>query len=272
MNDMNNTIASQAFSSVTSVIALHCSGSGASQWRKLGEALGSRHAFVAPEHYGCDSTGPWSGERAFTLADEAARTIGIIDASCGKVHLVGHSYGGGVALRAAVERPERIASLTLYEPSAFHLLKVMGAHGAHALAEILAISKRTADGVSCGDYRGAAASFVDYWGGQGAWEALRPSVQAALTRWAPKAPLDFRALLDERMPASAYTGLRVPALIMRGQHAPVPTRAIAERLPMLLPAARLAIVEGAGHMGPLTHADNVNAIIVRHIAEADAAA
>jgi pimeloyl-ACP methyl ester carboxylesterase len=272
MNNMNSTIDSQSFSSGTSVIALHCSGAGAAQWRKLGEALGSRHAFVAPEHYGCDSTGPWSGERAFTLADEAAMTIRIIDAARGKVHLVGHSYGGGVALRAAVERPERIASLTLYEPSAFHLLKAMGTHGAHALAEIIDISKRTADGVTCGDYRGAAASFVDYWGGRGAWEALRPSVQASLTRWAPKAPLDFRALLDERMPASAYTGLRVPALIMRGQHAPVPTRAIAERLPMLLPAARLAIVEGAGHMGPLTHADNVNAIIVRHIAEADAAA
>ena len=269
---MDSTVASQASSSVTSVIALHCSGSGAAQWRKLGEALGSRHAFAAPEHYGCDSTGPWSGERAFTLADEAAKTVGIIDASRGKVHLVGHSYGGGVALRAAVERPERIASLTLYEPSAFHLLKMMGSYGAHALAEIVAISKRTADGVSCGDYRGAAASFVDYWGGRGAWEALRPSVQDALTRWAPKAPLDFRALLDERTPASAYTGLHVPALIMRGQHAPIPTRAIAERLPMLLPEARLAIVEGAGHMGPLTHADKVNAAIVRHIAEADAIA
>jgi pimeloyl-ACP methyl ester carboxylesterase len=272
ISDMNSLLASPASSSATSVIALHCSGSGAAQWRKLGEALGPRHAFVVPEHYGCDSTGAWSGERAFTLADEAARTIGIIDASRGKVHLVGHSYGGAVALRVAVERPERIASLTLYEPSAFHLLKVMGSHGAHALAEIIAISKLTADGVVCGDYRGAAASFVDYWGGRGAWQALRPSVQAALTRWAPKAPLDFRALLDDRTLASAYRNLRVPALIMRGQHAPVPSRAIAERLPMLLPAARLAIVEGAGHMGPLTHADEVNAIIVRHIGEADAAA
>ena len=98
------------------------------------------HALVAPEHYGCDSAGPWSGEHAFTLADEAARTIEIIDRSDGKVHLVGHSYGGGVALRAAVERPSRIASLTLYEPSAFHLLKTMGARGAAALAEILAIA------------------------------------------------------------------------------------------------------------------------------------
>ena len=269
MNDMNSPAASNAFSSATPVIALHCSGSGATQWRKLGEALGSRHALVAPEHYGCESTGPWSGERAFTLADEAARTVSIIDASCSKVHLVGHSYGGGVALRAALERPQRIASLTLYEPSAFHLLKTMGLYGAHGLAEIVAISKRTADGVSCGDYRGAAASFVDYWGGPGAWQALRPHVQAALTRWAPKAPLDFRALLDERTPANAYAALHVPALILRGQHAPAPTRAIAERLPMLLPTARLAVVEGAGHMGPVTHADKVNAAIVQHIAETD---
>jgi hypothetical protein len=58
MSEMDNAIASQALPSPTTVIALHCSGCGAAQWRKLNEALGSRHAFVAPEHYGCDSTGP----------------------------------------------------------------------------------------------------------------------------------------------------------------------------------------------------------------------
>jgi pimeloyl-ACP methyl ester carboxylesterase len=131
---MNNPLPIEPVSAPSTVIALHCSGSGASQWRKLGEALGSRVSFVAPEHYGCDSTGPWSGERAFTLADEAGRTVDIIDAARGKVHLVGHSYGGGVALRVAMERPERIATLSLYEPSAFHLLRTMGKHGAHALA------------------------------------------------------------------------------------------------------------------------------------------
>jgi pimeloyl-ACP methyl ester carboxylesterase len=252
------------------VIALHCSGAGAWQWRQLGDALDSRYALVAPEHYGCDGAGPWSGEHAFTLADEAATTIEIIDCSDCKVHLVGHSYGGAVALRAAVERPNRIASLTLYEPSAFHLLKAMGARGAAAFAEILAIGTKTGEGVISGDYRGAATSFVDYWGGRGAWAALRPSVQAALTRWAPKAPLDFRAAIAEPTPASAYADLRFPALIIRGEHAPAPTRLIAETLPTLMPAARLAVVPGAGHMGPLTHAPEVNAAIARHIAESDA--
>ena len=252
------------------VIALHCSGAGAGQWRQLGDALDSHYELVAPEHYGCDSAGPWSGEHAFTLADEAARTIEIIDRSGCKVHLVGHSYGGGVALRAAVERPNRVASLTLYEPSAFHLLKAMGARGAAAFAEILAITTKTAESVITGDYSGAAMSFVDYWGGRGAWAALRPSVQAALTRWAPKAPLDFRALIDEPTPASTYADLRFPALIMRGEHAPVPTRLIAETLPTLMPTARLAVIAGAGHMGPLTHTPEVNAAIARHIAESEA--
>jgi pimeloyl-ACP methyl ester carboxylesterase len=31
-------------------------------------------------------------------------------------------------------------------------------------------------------------------------------------------------------------------------------------------AAQLCAVRGAGHMGPLTHADEVNALIVSHIA------
>src|SRR5678816_3175979 len=80
------------------VIALHCSGAGAAQWRRLGETLGEDYELVAPEHYGCDRTGPWTGDHAFTLADEAARTIALIDGNDRKVHLVGHSYGGGVAL------------------------------------------------------------------------------------------------------------------------------------------------------------------------------
>jgi len=252
------------------VIALHCSGGGAGQWRQLGVALGSRYRLVAPEHYGCDSAGPWTGEHAFTLVDEAAATIEIIDRSDREVHLVGHSYGGGVALRAAVERPERIASLTLYEPSAFHLLKTLGAGGDAALAEILAIAAEIDEGVITGNYSAAAVSFVDYWGGRGAWSALRPSVRTALTRWAPKAPLDFRAVIDEPTLASRYADLRFPVLIMRGEHAPAPTRLIADALPTLMPAARLAVVAGAGHMGPLTHASEVNAAIARHISEAEA--
>ena len=252
------------------VIALHCSGGSASQWRYLAEGLGGRYEVLAPEHYGCGSTGPWGGEHAFTLADEAARAIALIDRSDDKVHLVGHSYGGGVALNVALARPERIASMALYEPSAFHLLSQMGQRGAEAHAEIAGVAHRICQGVVSGDYRGAVAAFVDYWNGAGSWNALRPAVQSALTRWAPKGPLDFRALIDDPTPPGAYRALTIPVLILRGQRTPAPTRVIAEGLSELLPASRLVDIEGAGHMGPLTHAPEVSALIVRHIVEAEA--
>jgi pimeloyl-ACP methyl ester carboxylesterase len=226
--------------------------------------LGDSYDLVAPEHYGSRTTGPWPGSHAFTLADEAARTLAIIDAADRDVHLVGHSYGGGVALHCALERPDCIASLTLYEPSAFHLLTQIDC-GADALAEILAIGRNAGACVIAGDYRGAAAAFVDYWSGEGAWRALRPELQHALTCWAPKAPLDFAALIEERTEASAYARMHFPTLIMRGECEPTPTRLIAETLPKLLPNASLAVVAGAGHMGPLTHVGEVNALIVQHI-------
>jgi pimeloyl-ACP methyl ester carboxylesterase len=249
------------------VVALHCSGAGAAQWRSLRDALGEEYELLAPEHYGCEGVGPWSGARAFTLADEAARSIVLIDATEGKVHLVGHSYGGGVALHVALARPERIASLTLYEPSAFHLLRQFGPRAASAFAEIRAIADLTGAGVVIGDYRGAAATFVNYWGGPGAWASMRPTLQDAITRWTPKAPLDFAALIDEPTPPDAYARITAPTLIIRGEHAPAPTRIIADTLPSLLPDAQLKIVAGAGHMGPMTHVASVDVLIAQHITE-----
>ncbi len=262
---MNVQVFPQAFARRERVIALHCSGAGAGQWRSLGETLGQGYELLAPEHYGCESTGPWTGEHAFTLADEAERSIALIDESREKVHLVGHSYGGGVALNVALSRPGKIATMTLYEPTAFHLLRQMGEPGAKAFAEISAVARRVSQCLITGDYRAGVAEFVDYWSEPGSWGAMRPAAQQALIRWAPKGPLDFHALIQETTHAEAYRALGFPVLILRGEHAPLPTRVISERLLELLPRSRLKVVAGAGHMGPLTHAAKVSELISRQI-------
>jgi pimeloyl-ACP methyl ester carboxylesterase len=251
------------------VIALHCSGASAGQWRELAGRLGSGYELTAPEHYGGDITGPWTGEHAFTLADEAEQTIELIDRNGRPVHLVGHSYGGGVALHVALRRPDAIASLTLYEPSAFHLLRDLGSAGADALAEIRNVARDAGIGVITGDYRGAAARFVEYWSGKGAWQALSSRQQLALVRWLPKAPLDFAALIEEPAVPDGYSGLRIPALIMRGEHGLRPSRLVAETLQARLPGARLVVIAGADHMGPVTHGPAVNTLIASHITGVD---
>ena len=128
------------------------------------------------------------------------------------MHLVGHSQGGAVALRVACMRPTRIASLSLYEPTAFHVLKHMGEDGAAALAEIRELAADIDRGVVSGAYRVAAQRFVDYWNGAGSFAALKPQVQADMIRYAPKSGLDFRASIDERTPLAALRRLRIPTL------------------------------------------------------------
>ena len=45
-------------SSPEPVIALHCSGAGAGQWRQLGQVLGAGYDLRAPEHFGCKTSRP----------------------------------------------------------------------------------------------------------------------------------------------------------------------------------------------------------------------
>jgi pimeloyl-ACP methyl ester carboxylesterase len=163
-------------------------------------------------------------------------------------------------------RPTRVASISLYEPTAFHVLKHMGEDGAAALAEIRKLAGDITRGVVSGAYRAAAQRFVDYWNGPGSFTALKPHMQAEMVRYAPKSSLDFRASIDERAPLAAFRRLRIPTLLLRGERAPEPTAVIVRKLLTVMRSVVVSEVAGAGHMGPFTHAAAVNEAIARHIA------
>jgi pimeloyl-ACP methyl ester carboxylesterase len=251
------------------VIALHCSGGTGQHWQKLRRALGPTFEVLSPNLIGCGDNPHWSGESSFELTDEARPIVEIIDAWNGSIHLVGHSYGGGVALRVAVERPARIASLSLYEPTAFHVLNSTGEDGQVALKEICALAEKIRRLVITGAEWAAARCFVDYWNRSGTFDALKPDAQSDLVRYIPKACLDFRALIEERVPLVAYRRLRVPLRLMIGEHALLATELLARKLSAVMNPGALRVVAGAGHMGPQSHSDIVVKMIVEHIAASD---
>jgi len=247
---------------LTPVIALHCSGTNGAMWQPLRDQLAGDALLLAPHLYGAVDGPVWPGYRAFSLDDEAAPIVQLIDSHDARIHLVGHSYGGAVALHAALARADRIASLTLYEPAAFHLLRPIDGI---EYAEIVGLARDVEVMLARGDARGAMTRFVNYWGGNGAWNGLTLDAQGALMRWAPKVTLDFRALLGQPVHSARPEQLGMPCRIMVGSRSPAPTAEIARLLAETMPDCGLTFLDDAGHMAPITQGSQVAALIAEHI-------
>ena len=248
------------------VLALHSSACSGGQWRGLAETICAQVRLVTPDLIGYGGSDPWQGAGRLRLADEAARVEAVLDALEGPVHLVGHSYGGAVALKLAREQSRRFASLTLIEPVAFHLLSIDDPLIARSFAEVRRLADEVTARVGAAEPEAAMRSFVDYWNGAGAWQALGDKQRAGLLRVAPKVPLDFWAAITEPLALKHYAEVTLPTLLIAGGASPQPTRRIFELLATSIPASRGLILGGAGHMAPLTHGDAVNRAIARHVA------
>ncbi len=200
---------------------------------------------------------------SYALAEEAKPLIARLRRQSGPAHLVGHSYGGAVALHIARNHPELVASLCLYEPTMFSLLNRSVPEDLAMFEEIRILANSISDAISEGCPGFAAQVFTDFWGGQGAWQELRRDRRAALTDWISKCPLDFGALLFE--PTTALQRLKQPTTLIVGSQTHRQTKRIGELLVAEIPAARLVEVTGAGHLGPFTFRNAVAELVAGHL-------
>jgi pimeloyl-ACP methyl ester carboxylesterase len=245
------------------VVLVHCSASSARQWKDLAGQLAGFEP-VALDLYGHGSRTRWDGAGPLSLAEEAA-AIRHVCPDGAPFHLIGHSYGGAVALRFALDHPERLRSLTLIEPSCFHILQSADGRGAHLLAEVLAVADAVNRGVICGDYGRGMQRFIDYWSGAGTWASLTDDRKAQFAGHAVHVAHHFWSLIHEDTSLAAYAAVEVPTLILCGALSPEPSRAITRLLAETLPRAKHRTIRNAGHMSPITHAADVSPVILEYL-------
>jgi pimeloyl-ACP methyl ester carboxylesterase len=242
------------------VLAVHGSAASSRLWAPLAAALGGRRRVVAPDLLGYGRSTPWAVARGratdLDVVLELARALGE------PVHLVGHSYGGAVALRAAAELGPQVASLALVEPVAFHLLRL---EGDPAWREIEAVAARHIALVEAGDLEACADAFMGYWIGRAGWAAATAAMRARVVAAMPKVAEEWREALAESRGLAPYARVHAPALLVRGGRTTTAASRVVDLLARTLPGCAVAEIPDAGHMSPLTHAADVVRIIGAHV-------
>jgi pimeloyl-ACP methyl ester carboxylesterase len=246
------------------VILLHSGGMSGRQWRRLADRLATSFRVVCPDFLGSGENPPWPDDQPFDFHSDVAAISELVDTFGPTAHLVGHSYGGLVALTIARQRPEAVTSLAVYDPVVFGVL--YGADDQEGLADLARAAKNP---VFLDDARGGSEdwleAFIDYWNSPGAWKTLPPPMRASFLKVGRKVYGEVRSLMNDRTPASANATLGAPALLLTGETSPTAVRRITVQLASALPNAHVEVVAGAGHMGPITHANDVNALIEAHL-------
>src|SRR5262249_18611047 len=102
-------------------LLLHSSGLSGRQWRKLVTELSRRGRVIVPALTGHGGFHSLPDPTPFTFRADVEPVLGLLP-NAEPAGLIGHSYGGLIALQVALTAPRSVRSLTLFEPVAFGVL------------------------------------------------------------------------------------------------------------------------------------------------------
>ena len=242
------------------MVCLHSSASSSGQWRALMDRLSDRFRVIAVDLYGYGKSPAWPEGRALYIDHEISLLEPVFRSDGDAFHLVGHSYGGAIALKSALKDPRHLKSLVLYEPALWSVLLADDPNGP-ATQEILAVRDDTIRAVALGNPEAAAEQFVDYWLGPGSFSRIPEARRPALANGMRKVRSEWHAAFHEPTPLTAFATVEVPTLFLTGSESPAPARHVARLLCEVLPHVTVIEFGGLGHMGPVTHPERVNEAI-----------
>jgi pimeloyl-ACP methyl ester carboxylesterase len=215
------------------------------------ETLAQEHRVIALSlrHYYPER---WDGQGStFSLSQHASDVAGLVQVlGLGRVHLLGHSRGGTVALYVAQRHPELLRSLILAEGGA--ALRAFNPSAPAAGQSIGAADERTRTALNLlqqGRSEDAAAFFMEGVVGPGAWSAA-PELVKDMYRANLWTIQGAAADVPEPFACSDISGVLVPVLLMTGETTAAVFRGVTDALQDCIKGSQRVVIPGAGHAFP----------------------
>lgn len=249
------------------VLLIHGSGPGVTgwaNWRLTIPALATRFRVLAPDMVGFGFT-ERPADVQYNMENWVNHIIGFMDAlGIEQAHVVGNSFGGGLALALAIRAPQRVNRLVL-----------MGSAGVSfpitdGLDRVWGYTPSLANMRSLLDVFAFNRSLLNEDLARMRYEAsIRPGFQEAFSRMFP-APRQ-RGVDGLASPESAIRALPHQTMIVHGREDKVIPLSSSYKLFDLIPRAQLHMFGECGHWTQIEHADRFNRLVCDFFGE-DAAA
>lgn len=235
------------------VVFLHSGVGTAGEWKQVFSMWPEGYRLVAIDAYR-DGTGP-GGVGRRSLDDYADQVYAVAEHVGDPVCLVGFSWGGATALRVAVAAPDLVDSLAVVEPEAYALLRTQDDD---AYAEICGLRDRWRAHIRAGRWYEAFEEFVDFYNGPGSFARWPPPRREAFLA-DQRARGDLWDVLfdDNLLTLDALAGVTAPVQVVEGSLTSAVDHAICDVVRRHVPHAQHTLIEGAGHMMPLTHPESL---------------
>ncbi len=235
------------------IVFIHGSFASTSTWNGMIDVLGETHHCISiklPGHCGMPDPQDFSSP---TMETELAVVESVVNKLVGSepVHLVGHSYGGVVALAQALKGNLALNQLTLFEPVAVWIFEA--AKDAMMSKQVEQFLQRYRHDVSqqvphvCGQG-------IDFWGGEGAFETLPDFIKDSMDLMVSNNIRHWDIADTVNVNLADVQKITTPTRLVSGSQSSVVAHAIINHLDEQLPNSKKYIVESASHFLVTSHA------------------
>lgn len=236
-------------------------------WRPVIAAWENRFRCVTTSLPGYGGTDERRTPGNASISLEAETLESVIRKAGGRVHLVGHSFGGLVALAVVLRGRVRLASLAIIEAPA-----VMMLHGSGETPHIRAFGDMT-DAYFAAFRNGkadAVETLIDFFAGAGTFASWPPRVRAYAVATTPVNILDWETAFDFPPTAQALAQIETPTLVITGGESHPAMQRVNEILSERMIGSTLATIQGAAHFMIASHAAEVARLVAEHACCAEA--
>jgi pimeloyl-ACP methyl ester carboxylesterase len=267
IEDPRGHIDHDEYGSGPAIVLVPGSCSTGAAWRPVIAASNGQFRHVTTSLLGYGGTVERRTPTDVSITHETDVVEAVINKAGSAVHLVGHSFGGLVALAVALRAQVPLASLVIVEAPAAEVLR--DRHETEHYGAFRRMTDRYFARHAGGDAE-AIADMIDFYGGAGTFASWPPRVRAYAVETTAVNILDWASAFGFPLRAAALAAVDLPVLVVRGGAShPAVQRANALLADGL--GATLATIDGAAHFMIATHAAELAHLIGEHVRGVEAA-